>query len=70
MVEDTRVSVDGRSGAFKVAPCTDKGGRHAVARLVDGEVEQGALGLRAPVPVYWDLYLTESVGLGASLLES
>ena len=50
-VEHTGVGVDGGGGALEVAPCADEGGRHAIPGLVDGEVDEGALRLSAPVLV-------------------
>ena len=35
---------------------------HTIERLVDVEVAQGALGLRSPVLVLWDLQLAEGIG--------
>ena len=61
--EFAEILIDEGGGFFEDAEGANQFGRHGV--FADGEMDQGAGGLRAVVAVGWDFHLAHAVGFGA-----
>lgn len=59
--------VDSGGSTLEDAKGLDDGRRHAILRLVDAEVLEGALRLGAPVLVGLDMKLAKGIGLGSDV---
>ena len=58
---ESEVHVNRRGRSFEDAECPDDRGRHSILRLIDLEVLQGSLCLRAPVLVRFDVNLAKGI---------